>query len=206
MVGPGVQDYGNIGMMPISGNMNQLVAFDRGYRSKFSHASEVATPGVYSVLLDDHNIHVEVAACGGPQTVSYRMTWPDSEAAFPAATAADTRTIVFDLGHSLPRFSVDQSSVWIGDQCWTQGRAADGTPTGAPTHRTPLDTPTWVSAGAALNVTICGWANQRGSLTQRNGKGVGVYFAANLTLYVMHGLCLMGHYADDSYCIVSLIA
>eukprot|EP00041_Stephanoeca_diplocostata_P029729 m.885435 g.885435 ORF g.885435 m.885435 type:complete len:835 (+) comp23619_c0_seq5:360-2864(+) len=183
MVGPGVQDYGNIGMMPISGKMNQLVAFDRGYRSKYSHASEIATPGVYSVVLDNHNIHVEVAACGGPQAVSYRMTWPNSEEKHQGS-AADVRTIVFDLGHSLPRFSVDQSSVWIGDECWHQGQPAYGTPKGAPTHRGQTDTPARVAAGAAMNVTICGWANQRGSLTERNGHGVGVYFAANLSLPV----------------------
>jgi len=33
-----------------------------GYRSKFSHANEVAQPGYYSVILDDYNIKAELTA------------------------------------------------------------------------------------------------------------------------------------------------
>ena len=52
---------------------------DTGYRSRFSHASEKASPGYYSVFLDDYGIKVELTTTtrGGFQ----RYTFPKTDAA-----------------------------------------------------------------------------------------------------------------------------
>ncbi|TFG98850.1 MAG: hypothetical protein E4H13_09450, partial [Calditrichales bacterium] len=57
--------------MPITGNVHILPGTaedpDSGYRSRFSHQKETATPGYYSVNLDDYNIFAELTAttrCG----------------------------------------------------------------------------------------------------------------------------------------------
>ena len=57
--GTGCSDYGDILLMPMSG----LPAADNKiYGSKFSHTNEKATPGYYSVKLDDDNILAELTA------------------------------------------------------------------------------------------------------------------------------------------------
>ena len=55
--GTGVSDYGDILLMPMSGDPS---ADNKIYGSKFSHANEKAAPGFYSVKLDDENILAEL--------------------------------------------------------------------------------------------------------------------------------------------------
>ncbi|MEO6348482.1 MAG: GH92 family glycosyl hydrolase, partial [Aquaticitalea sp.] len=59
--GTGISDYGDILLMPT----NKVVFTNgsngkQGYRSKFSHDTEVAEPGYYKVKLEDTNIEVEL--------------------------------------------------------------------------------------------------------------------------------------------------
>ncbi len=58
---------------------------DKGYRSRISNETEVATPGYYSVILEDYNIKAEVSAT--TRTGIQRYTFPKS----------DKSTIMFDL-------------------------------------------------------------------------------------------------------------
>ncbi len=48
-----------------------------GYRSKFSHETEIAKAGYYAVTLDDYNIRVELTATG--RAGMMRMTFPKHE-------------------------------------------------------------------------------------------------------------------------------
>ena len=57
--GTGVSDYGDILLMPMSGDPS---ADNKIYGSKFSHTNEKAAPGFYSVKLDDENILAELTA------------------------------------------------------------------------------------------------------------------------------------------------
>jgi predicted alpha-1,2-mannosidase len=62
--GTGISDYGDILLMPTAGEP-YLDALhdgktDKGYGSPFSHRNERASPGYYSVLLDDGNIRAEL--------------------------------------------------------------------------------------------------------------------------------------------------
>ena len=64
--GTGAADYGDVMFMPFTGeikfNAGTKENPDAGYRSRFSHSSEVALPGYYSVYLKDYKIKVELTA------------------------------------------------------------------------------------------------------------------------------------------------
>ena len=67
--GTGVSDYGDVLLMPITGELNLETGTSEdphaGYRSLFSHDTEVAEAGYYSVVLDDYKVKAELTA--GPQ-------------------------------------------------------------------------------------------------------------------------------------------
>lgn len=82
--GTGIGDLADISVMPT------VTLLDTNkIRAKFSHANEKATPGYYSVLLDDSKIKVEL-------TASKNVGW--HRYTFPAAEVA---TIRFDLGFAI---------------------------------------------------------------------------------------------------------
>lgn len=62
--GTGIPDYADILLMPMTGepHLDALVngKTDKGYASPFSHRNERASPGYYSVMLDDGNIRAEL--------------------------------------------------------------------------------------------------------------------------------------------------
>ena len=61
---------------------------DQGYRSRFSHGSEVVQPGYYSVFLDDPKVKVELTST--ERTGLHRYTFPQSDDAW----------LILDLAHS----------------------------------------------------------------------------------------------------------
>ncbi len=64
--GMGVGDWGDILMMPTVGELKIVPGSennpDEGYRSRFSHHQEEASPGYYAVILKDYEIKAEVTA------------------------------------------------------------------------------------------------------------------------------------------------
>lgn len=58
--GTGHSDLGDILIMPTTGalklNPGTATDPDAGYRSRFSHDTEIATPGYYEVMLDDYGV------------------------------------------------------------------------------------------------------------------------------------------------------
>lgn len=59
--GTGILDYGDVLLMPTNEVIfNNGADGEKGYRSSFSHDDEVATPGYYSVHLDNTNIDVSL--------------------------------------------------------------------------------------------------------------------------------------------------
>lgn len=59
--GTGILDYGDVLLMPTNEVVfNNGADGEKGYRSSFSHDNKVATPGYYSVHLDDTNIDVSL--------------------------------------------------------------------------------------------------------------------------------------------------
>ena len=91
--GTGIGDYGDILIMPTVGTQKT----DRGdedipgsgHRSKFSKKTEIASPGYYSVKLDNYNVTAELTAT--TRAGFHRYTFPES-----------TKSgIILDLNHTL---------------------------------------------------------------------------------------------------------
>lgn len=100
--GTGHSDLGDILLMPATGDIvldpGTKENPDAGYRSRFSHERETASPGYYAVTLDDYGIDVELTAterCG-----MHRYRFPRSKSAH----------IILDLTTAIYNF--DGKVVW----------------------------------------------------------------------------------------------
>ncbi|MEN8188076.1 MAG: GH92 family glycosyl hydrolase [Bacteroidota bacterium] len=89
--GVGQVDYTDILFMPTVGKVNFYPGEpenpDSGYRSSFRHTTEKASPGYYSVELDDYNIQAELTTT--LRAGFHRYTFPES----------DESNIIIDLKH-----------------------------------------------------------------------------------------------------------
>ncbi len=89
--GTGLGDLGDILVMATTGvtktEPGDKKNPDTGYRSRFSHKDETATPGYYSVILKDYNIKAELTAT--KRVGFHRYTFPK----------ADSSHILIDLHH-----------------------------------------------------------------------------------------------------------
>jgi len=91
--GTGCSDYGDILVMPFSGNsqlksgyINEYLKTDNGYGSFFDKKNESARPGYYSVLLNKHQIKAELTASTRCGFHKYSFSQKDN-------------SILFDLTH-----------------------------------------------------------------------------------------------------------
>jgi len=74
-------DLGNLLTMPTTGDLKTVAGRendpDKGYRSRYSKASEKASPGYYSVLLTDYNILAEATLA--QHSGALRFTFPENK-------------------------------------------------------------------------------------------------------------------------------
>jgi len=82
--GTGISDYGDILLLP---TVDNALTMDRVQPARFQHRNETASPGYYSVKLDDGNILVELTATA--RVGMHRYTFPSTQAA----------NIILDLTH-----------------------------------------------------------------------------------------------------------
>lgn len=91
--GMGAGDWGDILLMPVTGMLKVQPGSkdnpDEGYRSRFSHNEEVASPGYYSVNLKDYSIKAELTVT--ERAGFHRYTFPKS----------DVSHILIDAGHGI---------------------------------------------------------------------------------------------------------
>lgn len=84
---------GGVMLMPVVGEVKtqpgSLENPEEGYRSYFEKTNETATPGYYSVILDDYNTKVELTATERVGLQQY--TFPESDKSY----------IIFDIGNRL---------------------------------------------------------------------------------------------------------
>ena len=125
--GTGHSDLGDVLLMPTTGalhlNPGTAAKPDRGYRSRFSHESETASPGYYAVTLADYGIRAEVTAT--TRTARHRYTFPAStETGAYSASEIPTGTITSthpkapastEVAASLPRHLIADFSHGIYD-------------------------------------------------------------------------------------------
>jgi predicted alpha-1,2-mannosidase len=100
--GTGHSDLGDFLIMPTVGDL-QLEPGDKGkpksgFRSAFSHDTEIAQPGYYKVKLEDDNITAEMTAT--TRVGFHQYTFPRSENAH----------VILDLMHGI--YNYDDKNVW----------------------------------------------------------------------------------------------
>ena len=105
--GTGRSDLGDILLMPTTGQLKFTPGSkqhpDDGYRSRYDHKNEHASPGYYSVLLDDYNITAELTTT---QRVGFhKYTFPKS----------DSANIIIDLGHGIRDRPVETEITFVSD-------------------------------------------------------------------------------------------
>lgn len=107
--GTGRSDLMDVMLMPTTGNLKLNPGSkskpDEGYRSRFSHDEESASPGYYKVRLKDYDIMAELTVssrCG-----FHRYTFPESKSSH----------IILDLSHHFATDSVLFTSINKIDSC-----------------------------------------------------------------------------------------
>ena len=118
--GSGHSDLGDVLVMPISGEVKlepgDATKPGSGYRSRFSHASEVVQAGYYAVTLSDYGVRAELTA--SRRIGWHRYTFPAGK---PAHVLLDLRPSIYD---------------YPGKVLWADLRVhPDGTVTGCRTTR-----------------------------------------------------------------------
>lgn len=105
--GTGGADYGDILLMPTTGDLKVNPGSrenpSEGYRSKFSHENEKASPGYYSVYLDDYKIKAELTAT--LRAGFHKYTFPKS----------NESNIVLDLSHGISDSCIAASIKIVSD-------------------------------------------------------------------------------------------
>lgn len=100
--GTGHSDLGDILILPTTGELklNPGTADhpDRGYRTRFSHQTEKATPGYYEVFLDDYRVKARLTAT--PRTGIHQYTF----------SQGDNQRILLDLIHGI--YNYDGKVLW----------------------------------------------------------------------------------------------
>lgn len=91
--GTGIPDLGDFLFIPGTGKMKFTPGThedpDSGYRSRYSHEQEWASPGYYGVMLSDYGITAEMTA--GTRSGMLRFTYPQCDSSF----------VMIDMDHSL---------------------------------------------------------------------------------------------------------
>jgi len=101
--GTGHSDLGDVMLMPTTGELQLTpgTADDTssGYRSAYSHDTEVSRPGYYAVRLDDYDIDVELTATQRTGIHRYKFN-----------SAADSAHIILDMDHAI--YNYDGKTLW----------------------------------------------------------------------------------------------
>ena len=120
--GTGHSDLGDILLMPTTGPLHlhpgTAARPESGYRSRFSHDTESASPGLYAVTLEDYGIRAELSAT--TRTAVHRYTYP---------ATSDARHLILDLSHGL--YNYEGKTLWasvrmVGDSLLTGYRITQG--------------------------------------------------------------------------------
>ena len=105
--GTGIPDLGDFLFVPGTGTLKSATGTDTdpdsGYRSRFSHEREAASPGYYTVDLLDYGVKAEMTASS--RSGIFRFTYP----------AADSAFVMVDLDHTL-RWKCEWSTVRLLDE------------------------------------------------------------------------------------------
>lgn len=100
--GAGELDLGIVAVLPFPRVPRAADVINYGYKSRFAHANESATPGLYSVLLQTHNVQAQLTA--GTMVGAHRYAWLDRDA---------QRVILFPISHAMPQEGCKQTNITV---------------------------------------------------------------------------------------------
>lgn len=114
-------EFGNLLVTPSTGPLKTFVGVENipgsGYRSRFSHDTEVAKAGYYAVTLEDYNIRTELTSASHAGMM--RMTFPKT----------DTARIAIDLARRIGGSATEQYVKIVNDttiEGWMHCTPKDG--------------------------------------------------------------------------------
>lgn len=101
--GTGHSDLGDIMLMPTTGELHLTPGTAdnhlEGYRSAYSHDTEVSKPGYYAVNLDDYGIKAELTAT--PRVGLHRYTY---------TPGTESTNLILDMDHAI--YNYDGKTLW----------------------------------------------------------------------------------------------
>lgn len=101
--GTGHSDLGDIMLMPTTGKLHLTPGtadnHTEGYRSLYSHDTEISRPGYYAVNLDDYGIKVELTAT--PRVGVHRYTY---------TPGTGSTNLILDMEHAI--YNYDGKTLW----------------------------------------------------------------------------------------------
>ena len=148
-------------VMPVTGRMNGHEGFE-GYKSAFSHDTEIVKPGYHKVVLDDYRITVELTST--KRVGFHRYSYPAAQEAY----------VLFDAGAKLAHGPMLDASVRRVNEREISGRA-----TMAPTIRRKKPcTVYFVAVFDRPFASFGGWKDKRplqGEFSEVRGAESGAY-------------------------------
>jgi predicted alpha-1,2-mannosidase len=121
--GTGVSDYGDVLMMPTGGPSSRLPSFNPyAYRSRYSHSSEVAEAGYYSVYLPVYEIKVELTATERMGVHRYTYYSSMNQSQYTARVLIDLNHRDKLLSHSIEQLDERRIGGWRQSKAWAKNQ------------------------------------------------------------------------------------
>ena len=121
--GTGVSDFGDVLMMPIGGPRAIMPSFNPyNYRSNFSHSTEVAEAGYYSVYLPTHEVKAELTVT--PHVGIHRYTYYQSlgQTKFTAKVLIDLNHRDYVISHHMYQLDQHRIGGWRQSKGWANNQ------------------------------------------------------------------------------------
>ena len=121
--GTGVSDYGDVLMMPIGGPRAIMPSFNPyNYRSPFSHSTEVAEPGYYSVYLPQPEVKAELTVT--PHVGIHRYTYYQSleQSKFTAKVLIDLNHRDYLISYRMEQLDQHRIGGWRQSKAWANNQ------------------------------------------------------------------------------------
>ena len=121
--GTGVSDYGDVLMMPTGGPSSRLPSFNPyAYRSRYSHSTEVAEAGYYSVYLPVYEIKVELTATERMGVHRYTYYGSMNQNKYTARVMVDLNHRDKLISHGIEQLDERRIGGWRQSKAWANNQ------------------------------------------------------------------------------------
>ena len=121
--GTGVSDYGDVLMMPTGGPSSRLPSFNPyAYRSRYSHSTEVAEAGYYSVYLPVYEVKVELTATERMGVHRYTYYQAMNQQKYTAKVIIDLNHRDKLISHGMEQLDERRIGGWRQSKAWANNQ------------------------------------------------------------------------------------